>query len=129
MMPAGSPSARLTFLAMKQWKRSLLLCPTLGLALGLLALPQSIQSEIVGHWTFEDGEETMDLAGNFPDLILKGDAEISDGALRVTGEGTKATGWATSNLEEGDYSGPYIEDHTLLVWVTLEWLAESAKGG
>ena len=129
MMPAGSPSARLTFLAMKQWKRSLLLCPTLGLALGLLALPQSIQSEIVGHWTFEDGEETMDLAGNFPDLILKGDAEISDGALRVTGEGTKATGWATSNLEEGDYSGPYIEDHTLLVWVTLEGLAESAKGG
>ena len=114
---------------MKQWMRSLLLCPALGLALGLFCSPHSARSEIVGHWTFEEGEETMDLIGNFPDLVLQGEAEVIDGALRVTGEGTKATGWAVTNLDDGDYSGPIIEDHTLLVWVTLEGLDDTASGG
>ena len=68
---------------MKQWMRSLLLCPALGLALGLFCSPHSARSEIVGHWTFEEGEETMDLIGNFPDLVLQGEAEVIDGALRV----------------------------------------------
>jgi len=110
---------------MKQWKQSLLLCT----ALGLFSAPQSLRSDIVGQWTFEEDEELIDLAGNFPDLILKGDAEVVDGALRVTGNGTKATGWAVSNLEESDYFGPIIEDHTLLVWVTLEGLDDTASGG
>ena len=114
---------------MKQWKHSLLLCPALGMALGLFTSPHSARSEIVGHWTFEEGEETMDLIGNFPDLVLQGESEVIDGALRVTGEGTKATGWAVTNLDEGDYSGPIIEDHTLLVWVTLEGLGDTASGG
>ena len=83
---------------MKQWKHSLLLCPALGLALGLFTSPHSARSEIVGHWTFEEGEETMDLIGNFPDLVLQGESEVIDGALRVTGEGTKATGWAVTRM-------------------------------
>ncbi|MCS5689454.1 MAG: LamG domain-containing protein [Acidimicrobiales bacterium] len=105
------------------------LCQALGLAIVLVATTQLAQAEIVGHWTFEEDEELIDLAGNFPDLTLKGDAELVDGQLRVTGKGVQSTGWAATNLEEWDYSGPTIEDHTLVVWVTLEGLDDTAKGG
>jgi len=104
------------------------LCQALGLAIVLVATTQLAQAEIVGHWTFEEDEELIDLAGNFPDLTLKGDAELVDGQLRVTGKGVQSTGWAATNLEEWDYSGPTIEDHTLVVWVTLEGLDDTAKG-
>jgi hypothetical protein len=80
------------------------LCQALGLAIVLVATTQLAQAEIVGHWTFEEDEELIDLAGNVPDLTLKGDAELVDGQLRVTGKGVQSTGWAATNLEEWDFT-------------------------
>jgi len=114
---------------MKHFINNFHLCQALGLAIVFIGSTQLARSEIVGHWTFEEDEELTDLAGNFPDLALKGDAELVDGQLRVTGKGVESTGWAATNTEEWDYSGPTIEDHTLVVWVTLEGLDNTAKGG
>ena len=114
---------------MKRFINNFHLFQALGLAIVFIATTQLARSEIVGHWTFEEDEELTDLAGNFPDLALKGDAELVDGQLRVTGKGVESTGWAATNPEEWDYSGPTIEDHTLVVWVTLEGLDDTAKGG
>ena len=72
---------------MKHFINNFHLCQALGLAIVFIASTQLARSEIVGHWTFEEDEELTDLAGNFPDLALKGDAELVDGQLRVTGKG------------------------------------------
>jgi len=78
------------------------------LILGLSMLAQA--ASLVGHWTFESGEELKDLTGNFADLTLKG-AEIADGQLDVT------TGkWAIAS----PYAGPEIGEVTLMSWVSLD---------
>ena len=69
------------------------------------------EPKLVGHWTFEKGEELKDLTGNFPDIELKG-AEVVDGALDL-GKGK----WA---ITAGDYKGPTITDMTLISWATLQ---------
>jgi hypothetical protein len=43
----------------------------LALALGLFGGGRQASAGIVGHWTFEAGEESVDRTGNFPDLLLR----------------------------------------------------------
>ncbi|MBT7983624.1 MAG: LamG domain-containing protein, partial [Akkermansiaceae bacterium] len=88
--------------------------------------PPPFSDAVIGHWTFEDGEELTDLMGNFPDLKLEGDAQIADGSLDVNGSGTTASGWAWSS---GEYQGPKITNKTLVSWFTLESLSELTKAG
>ena len=66
--------------------------------------------KLVGHWTFEKGEEARDLTGNFCHLHLKG-AVIENGQLDL-GKGK----WAVA----GDYTGPTIEEKTLVSWVSID---------
>lgn len=79
---------------------------------------------LFGHWTFEAGSELKDLTGNFPDLILEGDAAILNGALDINGEATTATGWAHSGA-----GGLPIGSKTLVSWITLQGLEDTAKAG
>ena len=90
--------------------------------------PPPFDQALIGHWTFEDGEELTDLTGNFPDLLLQGNAKIADGSLDVNGSGTNATGWAYTTGGEG-YVGPNIEGKTLASWFTLESLGNLVKAG
>lgn len=80
---------------------------------------------LLGHWTFESGSELKDLTGNFPDVILEGDAAIADGALNINGTGTTATGWARSGA--GGKSA--IGSKTLVSWITLQGLEDVARHG
>ena len=93
---------------MKNMKHYFTLTCSVLLILGLSMLAQA---GLVGHWTFEPGEELVDLTGNFPDLTLKG-AEIADGQLDV-GSGK----WA---IASGEYKGPDIAEKTLVSWVSLD---------
>ena len=88
--------------------------------------PPPFNQQLIGHWTFDDGEELIDQMGNFPDLALEGDAEIADGSLNINGSGTTASGWAWTS---GEYTGPDITEKTLVSWFTLESLEDGAKAG
>ncbi|MBM3847428.1 MAG: LamG domain-containing protein, partial [Verrucomicrobia bacterium] len=85
--------------------------------------------DLVGHWTFESGEELMDRTGNFPDLRLKGDAMVAEGKLDLNGSGTTASGWAVTDSDLGSYRGPAITSKTLVAWITLQGLDDIAKAG
>ena len=76
----------------------------------------------VGQWTFNAGQELIDIRGNFPDLVLNGSAMVTGGQLDTDGSGTSATGWAVTGENPGLYSGPPIVDKTLVSWITLEQL-------
>jgi hypothetical protein len=84
----------------------------------MLSLSMLVQAQppIVGHWTFEPGEELVDLAGNFDDLVLKG-AEVVDGQLDL-GPGL----WAVAP----NYQGPEITEVTLVSWFSLDDLSVRA---
>ena len=88
--------------------------------------PPPFSEAVIGHWTFEEEEELTDLMGNFPELKLEGDAQITDGSLDVNGSGTTASGWAWTS---GEYQGPEITNKTLVSWFTLESLSELTKAG
>jgi hypothetical protein len=90
---------------------------------------KSASADLVGHWTFESGTELKDSTGNFPDLLLMGDAEVKDGKLAINGAGTDASGWAITDSDSGEYQGPDIIDKTLVSWVTLQSLEDVAKAG
>ena len=75
----------------------------------LLMLPQAAQENVVGHWTFESGEELKDLTGNFVDITLKG-AEVKGGQLDV-GSGK----WAVAS----GYDGLDIIQKTMVSWASL----------
>ena len=91
----------------------------------LTATVLSFSQSLFGHWTFEPGSEMKDLTGNFPDVILEGDAAVADGALNVNGSGTTSSGWAHS----GAGGGAAIGNKTLVSWITLEGLEDVAKSG
>lgn len=91
--------------------------------------PEPIEPYLIGHWTFEPGKELVDLAGNFPDLSLQGDALVAEGKLDVNGIGTEASGWAATDSDTGAYDGPTITDKSLVVWATLQGLSEVANAG
>lgn len=80
------------------------------------------QAGLIGHWTFESGNETTDLTGNFGDLQLMGNASVANGSLDVNGSGTSATGWAFST----GYTGGEILDKTLVSWISLDTLNATA---
>jgi hypothetical protein len=91
--------------------------------------PISYKVELLGQWTFEIGEETDDLVGNFPGLVLKGSAKVEDGQLKLKGSGTNALGWAVTGKDGGKYTGPTITSKTLVAWVRLQQLSARAKAG
>ena len=109
--------------AMKNQLRHFAILVACFVTLVLPTLPA--RAELVGHWTFEEGEELTDLTGNFPDLALQGDAAVVDGALDVNGTGTTATGWAFTTGGAG-YTGPDITNKTMVSWVTLQDLSVRA---
>lgn len=92
-----------------------------------LALSGAAQAALVGHWTFEPGNELLDLTGNFAPLQLRGNASVSQGQLDLNGSGFTSSGWAVTG--PGAYLGPNIIDKTLVSWVTLESLSDGARGG
>ena len=65
---------------------------------------------LVGHWTFEKGEEFKDITGNFPEITLK-EATIEDGKLNID-----PGKWAIAS----GYTGPDIEEKTLVSWVIMD---------
>ena len=80
---------------------------------------------LLGHWTFEAGLEKKDLKGNFPDVILEGNATIVNGALNINGASTTPSGWARS----GAGGATTLGSKTLVTWMTLEGLENVAKAG
>jgi hypothetical protein len=76
----------------------------------------------IGQWTFNSGQELVDTQGNFPDLVLKGDAAVNSGRLDINGSGSDASGWAVTGTDSGLYIGPDIVDKTLVSWISLEQL-------
>lgn len=84
---------------------------------------------LIGHWIFEGVSPQADLTGNFPDLLLQGNASINNGQLDVNGTGTNATGWAVTDSGSGAYAGPPITNKTLVSWLTLEGLEAVADEG
>ena len=85
----------------------LVFLPLVAIAAG----PGVHSDKLVGHWTFEKGEELKDLTGNFPDIKLMG-AKIVKGALDVD-----AGKWA---ITVGDYKGPDIKEKTLMSWFSFQ---------
>lgn len=78
---------------------------------------------LLGHWTFNEGEELIDRRGNWGDVTLSGNATVQDGELDVNGSGTNATGFAYT---VGAYTGPEIRSKTLVSWFRMESLAVRA---
>ncbi|HUF61009.1 MAG TPA: hypothetical protein VMN36_02950 [Verrucomicrobiales bacterium] len=94
-----------------------------------LAAATGLRAELVGHWTFQPGQELTDRTGNFPDLLVQGDAQVAGGQLDLNGTGVDATGWAITNSDAGAYSGPPLTDKTLVSWVILDALEDGARTG
>ncbi len=69
-------------------------------------------ANLIGHWTFEPGVESVDLTGNWTNLQTFGGATISGGYLDVTGGAQFAKAPA--------YAGPAITNKTLISWVSLD---------
>ena len=67
-------------------------------------------SNLIGHWTFEAGQEATDLTGNWGDLNVSA-ADVVDGQLDLdAGDVFKTT----------SYTGSVIEEKTLVVWIAIE---------
>ena len=99
--------------------RSLKYCFTLTcsvlLILGLSTLAQAQgehEQDLLGWWTFEKGNELVDLMGNFGDIELRG-ATVSDGVMNLGNNE-----WALT--EPTEYSGPDITEKTLVAWAYLD---------
>ena len=71
--------------------------------------------ELLGWWLFDSKEDEM---GNWDDITLHG-AELKGGQLIV-----ETTGWAHA-LE---YTGPEIEEKTLMSWISLDSLDTNQNG-
>lgn len=80
------------------------------------ALAQDAQEEhLVGWWLFDTGKDEI---GNWDDITLHG-AEFKDGQLIV-----ETTKWAHA-LE---YTGPEIQEKTLMSWISLDSLDINQNG-
>ena len=72
----------------------------------------SAEHTLVGHWTFEEGEEYKDLTGNFDDIVLHGASPIVlDGSLDLD-----IHEWAIAL----NYQGQTIGEKTLVSWVSVD---------
>ncbi|HEX2746452.1 MAG TPA: LamG-like jellyroll fold domain-containing protein [Verrucomicrobiales bacterium] len=92
----------------------------------LQAASPAFAETLLGQWTFESGSELKDLKGNYPDLVLMGDAAVENGALHVRGSGTSMTGWAHTGTAGGNVP---VGSKTLISWITLDSLGDAAKDG
>ncbi len=90
---------------------STILIVLLMLTVSMSALAVVQEKNLVGWWLFEDETEETD---NWGDMELNG-ATLEDGQLVLSN-----SKWAHSV----DYSGPDIEELTLVAWVTLDNLDE-----
>ncbi|MCL7754272.1 T9SS type A sorting domain-containing protein [Polaribacter sp. Z022] len=72
---------------------------------------RTIPSNLIGHWNFNSGTELQDLTGNWGDLIVSGNASISNGELDVNNGGMART---------SSYNGPTIGNKTLVSFVSLD---------
>lgn len=79
----------------------------------------SLTPELLGQWTFEPGAELVDATGRWGQLVLAGNASVSNGQLHVHGSGTTATGWAVAQ----GYTGAKIREKTLMSWVAVDDLS------
>ena len=103
---------------MKNLKHCFTLACSVLLILGLPVLAQAQgehEEDLVGWWTFEKGNELVDLTGNFGDIEPRG-ATVSDGMLNIGNNE-----WALT--EPTEYSGPDIVEKTLVAWAYLDDLA------
>ena len=66
---------------------------------------------MIGHWTFEKGDELKGLTGHFGDIEFKG-AEVKDGKLHIGNNK-----WAMTTGYKGPNIGP---DKTLVTWLYLD---------
>lgn len=89
-----------------------------GVVLAASCLTSIANASLIGHWTFENGNELKDLTGNFGDLALIGNASIANGSLDVNGSGSTTSGWARTS----GYTGGAILDKTMVSWVSLDSL-------
>lgn len=80
------------------------------LCISMLAQAQ-IPPDLIGWWTFESGEELVDLTGHFGDIELRG-AEVKNGKLEIGNNE-----WALTTGYEGPDIGP---DKTLVAWLYLD---------
>ena len=64
----------------------------------VVCISADVQHTLVGHWTFENGEQ-KDLTGNFAAIVLQG-AEINNGQLDLG-----VSKWAVA----GEYTGPKFQ--------------------
>lgn len=94
-----------------------------ALVLLLFGAAPSATAALVGHWTF-DGDSLADSTGNFGNLILHGNAAVSNGALDINGSGTTASGWAST-----PGGGIALGSKTLVSWITLQGLNDVAQHG
>ncbi len=69
------------------------------------------KEDLIGHWTFEKGDELKDLTNHFGDIELKG-AQVKDGKLHIGNEK-----WALTTGYKGPDIGP---DKTLVTWLYLD---------
>lgn len=90
---------------------SVVLIVLLMLTISMSAFAQVQEKNLVGWWLFNDETEETD---NWADMELNA-ATLEDGQLVLSN-----SKWAHSV----DYSGPDIEELTLVVWVTLDNLDE-----
>ncbi len=72
------------------------------------------EEDLIGHWTFEKGNELKDLTGHFGDIEFKG-AQVKDGKLHI-GDNK----WAMTTGYKGPDIGP---DKTLVTWLYLDDLS------
>ena len=69
------------------------------------------EEDLIGHWTFEKGDEIRDLTGHFGDIKFNG-AEVKDGKLYI-GDAK----WALTTGYKGPKIGP---NKTLVTWLYLD---------
>lgn len=98
---------------MRSLKRYFTLTCSALLILGLSTLAQAQgehEEDLLGWWTFEKGNELVDLMGNFGDIELR-DATVSGGVLNLGNNE-----WALTT----GYSGPDVTEKTLIAWAYLD---------
>lgn len=91
-------------------------------------LTSRASAELVGQWTFDGNSVLADKVGNFPDLVLHGNATVAGGKLDVSGSGSTSFGWAVTD-PSGMYVGPTMTSKTLLARLTLQGLSDVARAG
>jgi hypothetical protein len=104
-----------------------------GLFFALLSVVGCLPLPLIGHWTFDAGQERADLTGNFADLTLDANSAIESGALICA----RADAQVSTGRSNSIYRGPEIVNKTFVVWLSLEthnasdrlWSFDSKDGG